>query len=62
MKCYFCHRKATLYCDGKNCDRPICQFHAQTLAMYCVGRGRKSNTIDVCPDCLNSKNHWSLQK
>lgn len=60
-KCYFCEQKATLLCDGDNCDKPICKTHSQQLAVYLLCRNQGTYTIDVCGDCQKSKSHWRLR-
>ncbi|MCT7968941.1 hypothetical protein NG799_21760 [Laspinema sp. D1] len=61
MKCDFCDNLATLLCDGENCDRPICRLHARQLSFFLICRNHGGDTVDVCPDCEASKNHWQLR-
>ncbi|MCT7969846.1 hypothetical protein NG799_26375 [Laspinema sp. D1] len=61
MKCHFCDNPASLLSDGENCDRPICRLHARQLSFCLICRGYGGDTVDVCPDCEASKNHWQLR-
>jgi hypothetical protein len=61
QSCFYCHYTATKLCDGKGCDRPLCDIHAFTARSFhvCIRgkgqRGSRTHTVDYCPDCRPHK-------
>lgn len=48
--CFYCGEPAPLFCDFKDCDRPICTAHAKRIGQVCYRSKNKrmSDSIDHC--------------